>query len=62
MVIAKARVDPWQHGTHPFHQTAHSVVDDEFHSVGPQVSLATAVAARFVNSLVTIQGNQAMYR
>ena len=56
MVLAKARVDPWQHGTHPIHQTAHSVADDEFHSVGPQVSLATAVAARFVNSLVTRQG------
>ena len=53
-----ARVDPWQHGTHPIHQTTHPVPDDEFHRVGPQVSLATAVAARFVNILVTRTGEQ----
>ena len=55
-VLAKARVDPWQHGTYLTHQTAHSDADDEFHRVGPQVSLATAITARFVNTLVTRTG------
>ena len=55
-VLAKARVDPRQHCAHPIHQTTHHVADDEFHRVGPQVSLATAVAARFVNTLVTRPG------
>ena len=55
-VLTKARVDPWQHGTYLTHQTTHSDADDEFHRVGPQVSLATAVTARFVNTLVTRTG------
>ena len=41
MVLVKAKVDPWQH---------------EFHRAGPQVSLATTVAARFVNTLITGTG------
>ena len=56
MVLAKARVDPWQHGTHPIHQTTHPVADDELHRVGPQVSLATGVTACFVNTLITRTG------
>ena len=55
-VLVKARVDPWQRGTFFTHQTNHAAVDDEFHHVGPQVSLATAVTARFVNTLVTRTG------
>ena len=55
-VLTKARVDPWQHGTYLTQQTIHSDADDEFHRVGPQVSLATAVSARFVNTLVTRTG------
>ena len=56
MVIAKARVDPWQHETPPRRQMTHTEPDDEFHRVGPQVSLATAVAAPFVNTLITRTG------
>ena len=44
-VLIKARVDPWQHGAQPTHQTTHSDVGHKSHHVGPQVSLATAVAA-----------------
>ena len=56
MVLAKARVDPWQHGTHPLHHTTHPVDEDDLHRAGPQVSLATAVTARFVNTLITRTG------
>ena len=55
-VLAKARVDPWQHGVQLTHHKTHSDADDEFHRVGLQVSLATAVVARFVNTLVTRTG------
>ena len=55
-VLGNARVDPWQRGTQLTHQTTHSDAGDEFHHVGPLVSLATAVAARFVNTLVTRTG------
>ena len=55
-VLTKARVDPWQHGAQLAHQTTHSNVGDEFHHEGPQVSLATAVAARYVSTLVTRTG------
>ena len=55
-VLTKVRVDPWQHGPYLTHQTTHSDADGEFHRVGPQVSLATAVTARFVNTLVTRTG------
>ena len=34
----------------------HTEHDNEFHPVGPQVSLAKAVAARFVNTLITRTG------
>ena len=34
----------------------HTGPDNEFHRVGPQVSLATAVAARFVKTLITRTG------
>ena len=56
MVLMKARVDPWQCGTYSTYQTTHAAVDDEIHHVGPQVSLATAVTARFGNTLVTRTG------
>ena len=55
-VLIKARIDPWQHGTQLTYQTTYSDAGDEFHYVGLQVSLATAVAARFVNTLVTRTG------
>ena len=55
-VLVKARVDPWQHGAQFTHHTAHSEADNEFHRGGRQVSLATAVTARFVNTLVTRTG------
>ena len=45
-----------QHGTYLTHQTTHSDADDEFHRLGPQVSLATVVTAHFVNTLVTRTG------
>ena len=56
MVLTKPRVDPWQHDTPPRCQMTHTEPDDEFHRVGPQVSLATAVAARFVKTLITRTG------
>ena len=56
MVIAKPRVDPWQHETPPRRQMTHTEPDDEFYRVGPQVSLATAVAAPFVKTLITRTG------
>ena len=56
MVLAKARVDPWQNDTPPRCQMTHTGSDNEFYRVGPQVSLATAVAARFVNTLITRTG------
>ena len=56
MVLMKARVDPWQPHTQLTHQTTHTELDDEFNRVGPQVFLATAVAARFANTLITRTG------
>ena len=56
MVLIKARVDPWQHGPQLTHQTTHSDVGDKSYHAGPHVSLATAVAARFVSTLVTRTG------
>ena len=56
MVLTQARVDPWQLDTPPRCHITHTVSDDAFHRVGPQVSLATAVAARFVNFLITRTG------
>ena len=53
MVLMKARVDPWRCSTYSTYQTTHVAVDDKIHHVGPQVSLATAVTARFGNTLVT---------
>ena len=55
-VLMKARVDPWQHNPPPGSQMTHTEPDDEFLRVGPQVSLATAVAARFLNTLITRTG------
>ena len=55
-VLGNARVDPWQHGAQITDHTTHSDADDDFHRGGPQVSLASAVAARFVNTLVTRTG------
>ena len=54
--LASARLDQWQHGQQLTHHTTHPATDDEFHYEGPQVSFATAVAARFVNTLVTRTG------
>ena len=56
VVLVKARVDPWQNETPPICQTTHSGPANEFHRVGPQISLAAAVAARFVNTLITRTG------
>ena len=56
MVLVKTRVDPWQNTTPQTRQMTHTELDDEIHRVGPQVSLATAVAARFVNTLITKTG------
>ena len=56
MVLAKVRVDPWQHDKAPTCQITRTEPDDEFHYAGPQVSLTTAVTARFVNTLVTRTG------
>ena len=56
MLLAKARVGPWQHGAQLTHQTTHSDADDDIHRAGPQIAPATAVAARFVNTLVTRTG------
>ena len=55
-VLAKLRVDPWHYGTYLTHQTTHFDADDKFHRVGPKVSLATAITARVVNTLVTRRG------
>ena len=55
-VLVKARVDPWQQDISPRCQVTHTEPDDAFHRVGPQVSLATAVAARYVNTLITRTG------
>ena len=55
-VFINARVDPWQHGPQLTHQTSHSDVGHKSQHVGPQVFLATAVAARFVSTLVTRTG------
>ena len=54
--LAQARVDPWQNDTPPNCQMTYNGPDNEFHRVGPQVSLATAVSARFVNTLITRTG------
>ena len=56
MVLARARVDPWQNTTPQTSQMTHTELDDEFHRVRPQVSLATAIAARFVNTVITRTG------
>ena len=55
-VLMKARADPCQSHTPPGCQMAHTEPDDEFHSMGPQVSLAAAVTARFVNTLIMRTG------
>ena len=48
-----ARVDPWQLGAQFTTHMIHPNATDDFHRGRPQVSLASAVAARFVNTLVT---------
>ena len=55
-ILGNARVDQWQHGQQLAHQPTQPGVDDEFHHGGPKVSEATAVAARFLNTLVTRTG------
>ena len=51
--LRNARVDPWQHGAQFTTHMIHPDATDDFHRRRPQVSLASAVAARFVNTLVT---------
>ena len=48
-----ARVDPWQHEAQFTTHMIHPDATDDFHRGRPEVSLASAVAARFVNTLVT---------
>ena len=55
-VLINARVDPWQQGPQLTHQTSHSDVGLKSQHVGPQVSLATVVAARFGSTLVSRTG------
>ena len=56
IALANARVDPWQHKCQFTYQPAHHEIENKIQRGGPQVSLATAVEARFVNTLVTRTG------
>ena len=51
--LRNAPVDPWQHGPQFTTHMIHPDATDNFHRRRPQVSLASAVAERFVNTLVT---------
>ena len=51
--LINARVDPWQHGAQFTTHMIQPDATDDFHRGRLQVSLASAVAARFVNTLVT---------
>ena len=55
-VLTKASVDAWQTKPNPCALSAHYVQENQFDSLGPQVSLTTAVEAGFVNTLVTRHG------
>ena len=55
VTISNAYVDPWQRKCPVTHQLT-SEPENEIYREGPQVSLATAVAARFVNILITRTG------
>ena len=55
-VLTKAPVDAWQTKPNPYALPAQQVPENQFDSLGPQVSLTTAVEARFVNTLVTRHG------
>ena len=52
-ILTNARVDPWEHICHFTRHPTQSDPENEINRGGPHVSLATAVAARFVNTLVT---------
>ena len=51
-----ALVDPWQANTNSCVLPTQEEPDTKFNSFGPQVSLTSAVEARFVNTLVTRNG------
>ena len=55
-VLKNASVDAWQTKPNPCTLTAQHTQGHQFDSLGPQVSLTTAVEARFTNTLVTRQG------
>ena len=57
MTLANACVDPWQHKYPVTHQLTSPEPENEIHREGTQVSLATAVAARLMNTLVTRTGH-----
>ena len=52
-VLIKELLDPWQTKTTPCASPAQDEPEDEFPNLRPQVSLTTAVEARFVITLVT---------
>ena len=55
-VLTKASDDAWQAKPIPCALSAPHVQENQLDSLGPQVSLTTAVEARFVNTLVTRHG------
>ena len=55
-VLKNASVDAWQTKPNPCSLPAQHTQGHQFDSLGPQVSLTTAVEARFTNTLVTRQG------
>ena len=54
--LKNASVDAWQTKPNPCTLPAQHTQGHQFDSLGPQVSLTTAVEARFTNTLVTRQG------
>ena len=55
-VLKNASVDAWQTKPNPCTLPTQHTQGHQFDSLGPQVSLTTAVEARFMNTLVTRQG------
>ena len=55
-LLSKALVDPWQTKIDTRALPAQDEQAHEFYPIGPQVSLTTAVEARFVNTLVIRNG------
>ena len=54
--LNKALIDAWQTKTDPCALSAQDEKENQFCIFGPQVFLTTAVGARFVNTLVTRNG------